>query len=90
MEKMKIVKISTKGRIVIPARIRKELGLSKGDKLLLDKKNNVIILRTLVKLSRLRGIDRIENATREIERMRIEWDREFDLRECSVSLTLKP
>jgi len=70
--KMKVVKLSSKGRIVIPAKIRRELNLSKGDKLLLERKGDTIILRPIVKLSKLRSVDKIEKASEEIERMREE------------------
>jgi len=77
---MEIVKLSSKGQIVIPAKIRKELKLSKGDKLLLERRGDTIILRPMVKLSKLRGVDKIEGASEEIEKMREEWDREFERR----------
>ena len=77
---MEIVKLSSKGQIVIPAKIRKELKLSKGDKLLLERRGDTIILRPVVKLSKLRGVDKIEGASEEIEKMREEWDREFGRR----------
>jgi len=77
---MEIVKLSSKGQIVIPAKIRKELKLSKGDKLLLERRGDTIILRPVVKLSKLRGVDKIEGASEEIEKMREEWDREFERR----------
>jgi len=77
---MEVVKLSSKGQIVIPAKIRKELKLSKGDKLLLERRGDTIILRPMVKLSRLRGVDKIEGASEEIEKMREEWDREFGRR----------
>lgn len=79
-EFMEIVRLSSKGQIVIPAKIRKELGLSKGDKLLLERRGDTIILRPVVKLSRLRGIDRIEGASEEVEKMRETWDKEFEER----------
>ena len=74
---MEVVKLSSKGQIVIPAKIRKELKLSKGDKLLIERKGDAIILRPVVKLSRLRGVDKIEGASEEIEKIREEWDKEF-------------
>lgn len=41
----------------------KELRLSKEDKLILERKKNAITLRPIVKLSKLRGMDKIERAT---------------------------
>lgn len=76
--KVNIVRISSKGQIVIPAKMRKELGLEKGDKMLIDRREGVIILKPIVKLSRLKGIDRLEGASVEVDRVRKRWDREFD------------
>ena len=75
---MEVVKLSSKGQIVIPAKIRKELKLSKGDKLLLERKGDAIILRPIIKLSKLRGVDKIEGASEEIEKIREEWNKEFE------------
>lgn len=75
---MQIVRLSSKGQIVIPAKIREELKLSRGDKLLLERRGDVIILRPVVKLSKLRGVDKIEKALEEVEEMRKEWDKEFE------------
>ncbi|MBO8181545.1 MAG: AbrB/MazE/SpoVT family DNA-binding domain-containing protein [Archaeoglobus sp.] len=63
---------------MIPAKMRKELGLEKGDKMLIDRREGVIILKPIVKLSRLKGIDRLEGASVEVDRVRKRWDREFD------------
>lgn len=75
---MEIVKLSAKGQIVIPAWLRKELGLSEGDKLLIERKQEDVILKPVVKLSKLRGIDKLEGASEEVERIRKEWDDEFE------------
>ena len=75
---MELVKLSAKGQIVIPAWIRKELGLSKGDKLVIERRQEVVILKPVVKLSKLRGIDKLDGASEEIERIRKEWDEEFE------------
>ena len=75
---MKIVKLSAKGQIVIPAWLRKELGLSEGDKLLIERKQEEVILKPVVKLSKLREIDKLEGASEEIEKIRKEWDEEFE------------
>jgi len=75
---MKIVRLSVKGQIVIPARIRKELGLSAGDKLLVDQKHESVILKPATKLSKLRGIDKSKVASEEVDKLREEWDEEFE------------
>jgi len=77
---MEKVKLSAKGQIVIPARIRKELGLSEGDRLFIERRQGEVILKPVVKLSELRGIDKLEGASKEIEKMRREWDEEFEER----------
>lgn len=75
---MEIVKLSSKGQIVVPAKIRKELGLSEGDKLFIDRKQGEVILHPVVKLSKLRGIDKLKAASDEVKKLRKEWDREFE------------
>jgi len=77
---MEIVKLSAKGQIVIPARLRKELGLSEGDRLVIERKQEEVILKPVVKLSKLRGIDKLEGASEKIEKIRKEWDKEFEKR----------
>ncbi|MCW7078105.1 MAG: AbrB/MazE/SpoVT family DNA-binding domain-containing protein [Canidatus Methanoxibalbensis ujae] len=77
---MEKVKLSAKGQIVIPARIRKELGLSEGDRLFIERRQGEVILKPVVKLSKLRGIDKLEGASKEIEKMRRKWDEEFEER----------
>ena len=78
MVKMDVVRVSSKGQIVIPAKIRREFGLGEGDKLIIDKRGNAIILKPVVKLSKLRGVDKLEGASREVDKIREEWDKEFD------------
>jgi AbrB family looped-hinge helix DNA binding protein len=75
---MKIVKLSVKGQIVIPARIRKELGLSAGDKVLIERKEEEVILKPVTKLSKLRGLDKTGVASEEVDKLREEWDEEFE------------
>jgi len=77
---MEKVKLSAKGQIVIPARIRRELGLSEGDRLFIERRQGEVILKPVVKLSELRGIDKLEGASKEIEKMRKKWDEEFEER----------
>ena len=38
----------------------------------------------IVKLSKLRGIDKLEGASEEIERIRKEWDEEFEKLDVGV------
>jgi AbrB family looped-hinge helix DNA binding protein len=64
---------------VIPAEIREYLKLEKGDKVLIEKKNQDIVLKPVAKLSRLKGIDKgaWKDTSKEIDKMREEWDKEF-------------
>jgi AbrB family looped-hinge helix DNA binding protein len=50
--------VEEKGRITIPARIRKDLGIVKGEKLDISSKNGTIILKRkkIVGVSDIRGI----------------------------------
>lgn len=77
---MPIVKLSSKGQIVIPAEIREYLELGKGDKLLIEKKNKDIVIKPVAKLSRLKGIDKSawKDTSKEIDKMREEWDKELE------------
>jgi len=75
---MDVVKLSSKGQIVIPARIRKALGLAAGDSLLVEQKHEVVLLKPATKLAKLRGIDSLEGASEELDELREEWDEEFE------------
>ena len=50
--KFKTIKVSQKGQISIPADIRKEVGIKKGDELLLVKKGNRIMLEKSEKFAK--------------------------------------
>lgn len=75
---MKVTKLSSKGQIVLPAELRKEFHLSKGDKLIVKKQNGEIILKPITSLKKLKGVDEIEEASKELEKTREEWDKEFE------------
>jgi len=73
---VKIVVIDGKGRIVIPSRVRKELNLKDGDKLLvLNVKDDIIVLKKIDVEKILRDIARevakaeldLKELTREVE-----------------------
>jgi AbrB family looped-hinge helix DNA binding protein len=50
--RFKTIKVSEKGQIAIPAEIQREMGISKGDELLLIKKGEKIILEKPKKFPR--------------------------------------
>ena len=80
MEKVKKVRLSSKGQIVIPRWIREKLDLRKGDELLVELSGDRIILKPTVKLSELRGIDGVKGLSRELDNLRRKWDEEIDVR----------
>lgn len=66
---MELAKITSKGQITIPIRIRKELGLKDGDKVVFLKQGNNIIIEN----SALIALKKVQNAFKgEAKRTRIE------------------
>ncbi len=66
---MSIVVVDNRGRIVIPSRIRKKLGLKRGDVLLvLELENNLVVLRK---------ID-VENLVKDLAKYLKESDLDFE------------
>jgi AbrB family looped-hinge helix DNA binding protein len=62
-----IIKVSSKGQIVIPTEIRKKQGIKGGEKLLIITRNGDILLRKTKELS-LEGIaSKLEKTTTEID-----------------------
>ncbi|RLI26171.1 AbrB family transcriptional regulator [Candidatus Bathyarchaeota archaeon] len=84
MELVETVTVTSKGQITIPSRLRKELNIVKGEKLLVMREGDSIKLVKIPKLSQMAGIDRElfagRKPSKEIERLRREWDREFEKR----------
>jgi len=70
--------------VTLPSRLRKELRILKGEKLLIVREGNAIKIIPVPKLSRLAGVDeevfRGRKPSEEIETMRKEWSKEFDKR----------
>ena len=52
---MESITLSTKGQIIIPARIRKKYGMKKGEKLLITDENNYIKIIPKTRLADLVG-----------------------------------
>jgi len=81
---VEVVTVTSKGQITIPSRVRRELKIVEGDKLLLIREGNAIKIIPVPKLSRMAGIDRLlfkgRKPSKEIEEMRREWTREFEER----------
>jgi AbrB family looped-hinge helix DNA binding protein len=78
------VTVTLKGQVTIPSRLRKELRILEGEKLLIVREGNAIKIIPVPKLSRLAGVDeevfRGRKPSEEIETMRKEWSKEFDKR----------
>lgn len=79
-----MVTVSSKGQVTIPSKLRKQLGIAKGERFLVLMENNAIKLVPVPKLSKLAGVDeevfRGRKPSEEIETLRKEWTREFEKR----------
>jgi AbrB family looped-hinge helix DNA binding protein len=78
------VTVTSKGQVTIPSRLRRELRILRGEKLLIVREGNAIKIIPVPKLSKLAGVDeemfRDRKPSEEIETMRKEWAKEFDKR----------
>jgi len=78
---VEIVVIDGKGRIVIPSRVRKELNLKSGDRLLvLNIKDDIIVLKKIDVEKILRDIAReVANAELDLEELTREVEEEANM-----------
>jgi AbrB family looped-hinge helix DNA binding protein len=78
------VTVTSKGQITIPSRLRRELEIVEGEKLLVIREGDVIKMIPVPRLSKLAGVDREvfegKKPSKEIEALRKEWTREFEKR----------
>ena len=78
------VKVTSKGQITIPSKLREELKITEGEKLLITREGNAIKIVPLPKLSKMAGIDKEvfkgKKPSKDIEVIRKEWTREFEKR----------
>ena len=76
-----IVSVTSEGRLILPAKITKELKIGKGTKLIVTREKASILLKPMTALSELYGIDKEiwkgRDVKKEISKLREEWDREF-------------
>lgn len=76
------VTATSKGQVTTPSKLRKELRIVKGGKLLIFREGNVVKMIPIPKLSNLAGVDREvfkgRRPSEEIEAMRKEWTTEFE------------
>jgi len=75
---MDVVTLSSKGQIVIPAKVRKKFSLKTGDSLVIVEEKDAIRLQPLVNLSELWGIDNLKDTRAVLNEMRKEWDDELE------------
>ena len=78
------VTVSSKGQVTIPSRLRRELRIVEGEKLLIIREGNAIKIIPPPKLSSLAGVDeelfKGKKPSEEIEAMRRKWTNEFEKR----------
>ena len=88
---VEIVTVTSKDQITIPSRLRRELKIMEGEKLLVMHEGNAIKMIPVPKLSRMAGIDKElfkgRKPSREIEEMREEGTGEFEERESVSALS---
>lgn len=78
------VTVTSKGQITIPSKLREELKITEGEKLLIIREGNIIKIIPMPKLSKMAGIDKEvfegKKPSKDIETMRREWTKEFEKR----------
>jgi len=78
------VTVTSKGQVTIPSKLRRDLKIADGEKLLVLREDDTIKLIPIPKLSKLAGVDEAifkgRKPSVEVKAMRKEWDREFDKR----------
>jgi AbrB family looped-hinge helix DNA binding protein len=76
------VTVTSKGQITIPSKLRRELKISEGEKLLVIREENAIKIVPVLKLSTLAGVDeevfKGRKPSEEVEAMRKEWTKELE------------
>ena len=75
---MDVVTLSSKGQIVIPAKVRKQFSLKEGDSLVLVPEKDAIRLQPLTNLSDLWGVDTLTGTRKILKEIRTEWDDELE------------
>jgi len=78
------VTVTSKGQVTIPSRLRKELKIVEGEKLLVFREGDAMKMVVVPKLSEMAGIDKEifkgKKPSEDIEAMRKDWTREFEER----------
>lgn len=81
---LEAVTVTSKGQVTIPSRLRRELKIVKGEKLLVVREGDTIKMIPVPRLSGFAGVDRGmfkgRKPSGEIESLRREWTGEFEKR----------
>jgi len=74
-----IVKVSSKGQVVLPSDVRAKLKIGKGQRMAITTHKGVILMKPIKKLSEMGGILRGSklDAEKIIRELRKEWDLEL-------------
>ena len=74
-----IIKVSSKGQVILPSGVRNELKINKGQRMVMTIHKGVIIMKPLKKLSEMGGIMKGSKSDTEkiIKELRKEWDIEL-------------
>ncbi len=73
-----IVRVSSKGQIVLPSDVRSELNISKGQRMVVAVHKGVILMKPVKRLSEMEGILKGSKDTEKmIKELRREWDIEL-------------
>jgi len=78
--KEEIVKVSSKGQVVLPSEIRHNLRIVKGQRMIITVHKGVILMKPVKRLSEMKGILRIskKDTKKIIDKLRKEWDIELE------------
>ena len=81
---MQTVTVTAKGQITIPADLRRKLAIAEGERLMIVCEGEILKIIPIPKLSKLAGADKEifkqKKPSKEIEKIRKEWDKDFEKR----------
>ncbi|MDE1871282.1 MAG: AbrB/MazE/SpoVT family DNA-binding domain-containing protein [Candidatus Micrarchaeota archaeon] len=86
---METVTVSSKGQIVIPARLRRRMRLKTKDRLIIAEEKGGILLKPIVKLSTMLGKYKIPSGTTALQNMRAEDDKAWIARILAMEKKVK-
>jgi AbrB family looped-hinge helix DNA binding protein len=75
---MDVVTLSSKGQIVIPAKVRRKFSLQEGDSLVVVEEKDAIRLQPFTNLPELWGVDKLKNTRSMVRELRREWDDDLE------------